>query len=190
LKSGRVFGADVLDFKPRSRGKGVFIKSADPAELPYVDHGLLSDYKSKDAEALLEVADMLQAKLFDGSFSLAPPSPLTGDPNAFGSSWLQYPLLTTPAPGFSFVPTMPPADRVSALVTTAGAAYHAVGTCAMGPDQDPLAVLDERARLRHVIGVRVADNSPYPTHVRFNPHLPTTMLAHNIASLIQEDGGC
>ena len=39
---------------------------------------------------------------------------------------------------------------------------HDVGTCKMGPDSDPQAVVDPQLRVRGVKGLRVADNSIMP----------------------------
>lgn len=168
-----IAGLDVLCIKPRSRGDGVRITSTSPFDLPKIDHGLMSEWRSKDAEATLEAADHQYTKVADG-----------GVAGGFAATLMAFPIQTPPI-GTGTTP-----DRVNAIVGSAGAAYHAVGTCAMGPLTDSKSVLDERARLRHVLGVRVADNSPYPTHVRINPHGPTLALAHNIASMIEEDGGC
>jgi choline dehydrogenase-like flavoprotein len=51
-------------------------------------------------------------------------------------------------------------------------AYHAVGTCAMGPDSDRNAVLDERLRVRGVTGLRVVDCSVMPQRVSANTNGP------------------
>lgn len=41
--------------------------------------------------------------------------------------------------------------------------YHPVGTCKMGADWDPTAVLDPQLRVRGVSGLRVVDASVMPT---------------------------
>nr|CAD7419158.1 unnamed protein product [Timema poppensis] len=50
--------------------------------------------------------------------------------------------------------------------------WHPSGTCKMGPDSDPYAVLDSRLRVRGVQGLRVADASIMPDIVSGNLNVP------------------
>src|SRR3546814_19678616 len=49
-----------------------------------------------------------------------------------------------------------------------GIGYHPVGTCRMGADGDPLAVLDTQLRVRGIAGLRVVDASVQPEPVSAN----------------------
>ncbi|WP_284454643.1 GMC oxidoreductase [Actinomadura madurae] len=60
--------------------------------------------------------------------------------------------------------------------------YHAIGTCAMGPDDDD--VVDPRLRVRGVTGLRVVDASVLPTMVAGNLNGPVSALAWRAADLI------
>ncbi|MDN3351100.1 GMC family oxidoreductase N-terminal domain-containing protein [Actinomadura sp. DC4] len=60
--------------------------------------------------------------------------------------------------------------------------YHAMGTCAMGPDDDD--VVDSRLRVRGVEGLRVADSSVLPVMVSGNLNAPTMAAAWRAADLI------
>ena len=59
--------------------------------------------------------------------------------------------------------------------------HHPVGTCRMGPESDPDAVVDARGRLHGVGAIAVADASVMPAIPRANTNLPTMMVAERIA---------
>jgi choline dehydrogenase-like flavoprotein len=65
--------------------------------------------------------------------------------------------------------------------------YHAVGTCKMGLDSDPLAVVDSRLRVWGVTGLRVMDCSIMPTTVSGNTNAPAMAMAWHAADLILQD---
>jgi 5-(hydroxymethyl)furfural/furfural oxidase len=59
--------------------------------------------------------------------------------------------------------------------------WHASGTCRMGGDGDPMAVLDGAGRVRGLEGIRVADASAMPSLPAANTNIPTIMIAEKIA---------
>ncbi|KAE8168081.1 hypothetical protein BDV40DRAFT_295198 [Aspergillus tamarii] len=74
---------------------------------------------------------------------------------------------------------------------TAMAVWHASGTCKMGTRSDLMAVLDSRARVLGVEGLRVVDASAFPFLPPGHPQSVVYMLAEKIASDIigfREDG--
>jgi choline dehydrogenase len=62
--------------------------------------------------------------------------------------------------------------------------YHPVGTCRMGPDHDPMAVLDERLRVRGAENLRVIDASMMPAIVSGNTNAPTLAIADRAVTLM------
>ncbi|MBF6065984.1 hypothetical protein IU500_32905 [Nocardia terpenica] len=61
---------------------------------------------------------------------------------------------------------------------------HPVGTCRMGPDDDPAAVTDGRGAVRGIDGLHVVDASTMPTIPRANTNLSTLMLAERFAAAL------
>ena len=65
--------------------------------------------------------------------------------------------------------------------------YHPVGTCKMGPDSDPMAVVDAQLRVRGVQGLRVADASIMPTLIGGNTNAPSIMIGEKLADLLRSN---
>ena len=64
--------------------------------------------------------------------------------------------------------------------------YHAAGTCAMGNDDNPNAVLDNKLRVRGVANLRVADCSVMPTLHGGHTQMPAYGIGEKCADLIKE----
>lgn len=68
-------------------------------------------------------------------------------------------------------------------------ALHPVGTCAMGPASDPMAVVDARLRMHGVEGLRVADAAIMPRIVGGNTNAACIMIGEKAAAMIAQDNG-
>jgi choline dehydrogenase len=79
------------------------------------------------------------------------------------------------------------AEIDAALRRIVNTAYHPTGTCKMGPDGDPMAVVDSRLRVRGVSGLRVVDASVMPDIISGNTSAPTMMIAERAARFILAD---
>jgi len=64
--------------------------------------------------------------------------------------------------------------------------YHPVGTCRMGHDDDPLAVLTDDLRVRGVQRLRVVDASMMPNIISGNTNAIVMAVAHRAAELLLE----
>ena len=63
--------------------------------------------------------------------------------------------------------------------------YHISGTCKMGTDDDPKAVVDQQLRVRGVANLRIADASVMPDVVRANTNVTTMMIAERVSDFIK-----
>jgi 4-pyridoxate dehydrogenase len=96
-----------------------------------------------------------------------------------------------PLAPFAAAELMPGSDcrsdaEIDAHIRATGiTAHHPLGTCKMGADKDPDAVLDPELRVRGVDGLRVVDASAMPDLVGGNINAPVIMLAEKAADLIR-----
>jgi choline dehydrogenase len=77
------------------------------------------------------------------------------------------------------------ADLERFVRDTGAITQHAVGTCKMGIESDPLAVVDAALKVRGVNALRVIDASIMPDVPGGNTNAPTIMIAEKGADLIR-----
>ena len=133
----------------RSRGR-LWLASADPRDLPAVDPAVLRH--PDDVKAMLDAMGFVTR--------------LVAHPRL---AEFYGPLISPGSP-----------DGWEEHVTTSYITYnHAVGTCRMGPADDPLAVVDPELRVHGLDNLRVADASILPVV----PHAPTNLSALMIGEI-------
>ena len=71
------------------------------------------------------------------------------------------------------------------LMRNSGTSHHISGTCKMGPDSDPMTVVDQYLKVKGVEGLRVADASVMPDCIRANTNATTIMIAERLADFIK-----
>ncbi len=72
------------------------------------------------------------------------------------------------------------------ILNNCGTICHATGTAKMGPDSDPMAVVDQYCRVRGVEALRVVDASVMPNIVRANTNLTCIMIGERVAQWMRE----
>jgi choline dehydrogenase len=165
LHSFNAITASVCNLNPTSRGT-VQIKSADFNDAP----AIAPNYLSTDADRKI-AADSLRVT----RNIVAQPAMKKYQPEEY-------------KPGIQFQSDADLAQLAGAIATTI---FHPVGTTKMGrvdgPDNDPMAVVDSRLKVRGVAGLRVVDAGIMPLITSGNTNSPTLMIAEKAAQWIAED---
>ena len=65
-------------------------------------------------------------------------------------------------------------------------AQHISCTCKMGPDSDPMAVVDQQGRVKGVQNLRVVDASIMPDCIRANTNVTTMMIGERVSELMRQ----
>jgi choline dehydrogenase len=159
LHSFSGFTASVCQLRPESRGS-IRIKSADPAVPPEIRINYLASEVDRTT-------------------------------NVEGLKLLRK-ILRAPALAPYVVDEVDPGDKITsdeALLAYCRARgstiYHPTSTCRMG--NDPLAVVDQRLRVRGMDGLRVIDASVMPDLVSGNTNAPVIMIAEKASEMILQD---
>lgn len=136
------------------------LKSANPADHPIIQPNLLST--ERDRWEMRQAVKLTREILAQPAFA-----PFRGEE-------LQ------PGPGVQSD------EEIDAFVREkADSAYHPSCTCKMGAADDPMAVVDNEARVFGVNNLRVVDASIMPSVVSGNLNAPTIMLAEKCADHIR-----
>lgn len=193
-------------YKPYSRGI-VQLHSADPLGEPSVQFKLLSD--PRDLERMVQGLILALELLKSPHVSALCNNVFVPRPNAYirRLGWLSRrnyfeaalvalaldiggPLRDFAISGAGLLPHQIPdaGPELNHLAyTLAGHMYHPAGTCRMGLEADPSAVVDSQCRVHGVDGLRVVDASVMPTLPRGNTNIPVIMIAEKIAHEINRD---
>ena len=147
---------DVL--RPHSHGV-VGLASTDPRDAPVIDPRFLSD--ERDLALLLKGGQMQQRIMESQPFDAV-------------RGKMLYPTRVDDPEGMA-----------QDIRNRADTQYHPVGTCKMGPDNDPMAVVDAQLRVRGIVGLRVADASIMPTLIGGNTNAPSIMIGEKAADMVR-----
>lgn len=195
-----------------SRGR-VTVSSPDPDTPMLAEFNYLAD--PRDAGRLVAavrfMARLAAAPAFAPHFAFASLSSYSGFARSLGSPSIRNLLLTAPvAAALAVAPSLrrpffhhlvAGGHRLADLLADqqtleaevrrlAVGQWHPCGTCRMGDEGDPEAVVDPHtARVHGIGGLSVADASLMPTAPRANLNLPVMMIAEKMAAAIIARGG-
>jgi choline dehydrogenase-like flavoprotein len=155
------FTASVCNLRPTSRGS-VTLRSADPSAPPKI----APNYLATEEDRRVAIDSLRLVRRIVAQAPLARYRPEEFRPGAALES---------------------DADLAHAAGEIGTTIFHPVGTAAMGVDAEPMAVLDQRLRVRGVSGLRVIDASAMPRIVSGNTNSPTMMIAEKGAAMVLED---
>jgi len=149
--------------RPKSRGR-ILLASADADTKPRIEANYLGDPQGFDRKMMRECVRISRSILAQPAFA-----PYRGEERFPGAGVVDE-------------------AAIDAFVRRkAESIYHPVGTCAIGHDDDRMAVLDPQLRVRGVEGLRVVDASVMPRLVGGNTNAPTIMVAERAAGWILGD---
>ncbi|KAK3933910.1 hypothetical protein QBC46DRAFT_359383 [Diplogelasinospora grovesii] len=147
----------ILKAHPRNNAGTVTLRSADPLDMPDIVYNYFDTGEGDYAADLQAMYEAIQLSRDAVSRSLVPVKEV-----------------------------LPGADKqtqeqVEEYVKDGAWGHHASSTCPIGPDSDPMAVLDSKFRVRGVQGLRVVDASVYPRIPGTFTAVSTYMVAEKAA---------
>ncbi|KAL3420537.1 alcohol dehydrogenase [Phlyctema vagabunda] len=153
----------VLKAHSRNSAGTVTLKSTDPRDTPQINFRSFSQGGDEDVQAVYEGMQWSR-KAFKSLI------PLDGD---FSETWPGADVNTE--------------AEMKDFIRREAWGHHASCTCPIGADDDPMAVLDSKFKVRGVEGLRVVDASVFPKIPGFYVALPTYIISEKAADSILED---
>ena len=169
LKDAKHWAWIVLKAHSRNNAGTVQLRSTDPRDMPVInfnsfDTGVTANgVDEKDLQAVYEAMEYSRQAFkdlipLDGSFTEVWPGP----------------NVTTEA-------------QMKNFIQDEAWGHHASCTCPIGADNDPMAVLDSKFRVRGVQGLRVVDASVFPKIPGFYIALPLYIVSEKASDVIIQD---
>ncbi|KAH6866736.1 hypothetical protein BKA58DRAFT_210807 [Alternaria rosae] len=168
------FSWSTVKIHPQNTAGYVQIRSADPVDTPEVNLNYFAEGAETDLNAMLDTVAFVRRAF---ASTEAPVGPVT-----------------------SVSPPCPPADILETgycrdvqidreWIKDQVFGHHPTSTNKVGPDSDPMAVLDTRLRVRGIEGLRVVDASAFPRCPGAFPAVSTFLLSERATDLVLEDVG-
>ncbi|KAI4663548.1 uncharacterized protein J4E78_003964 [Alternaria triticimaculans] len=168
------FSWSTVKIHPQNTAGYVQIRSADPVDTPEVNLNYFAEGAETDLNAMLDTVAFVRRAFASTEAPVGPVTPVS--------------------------PPCPPADILETgycrdvqidreWIKDQVFGHHPTSTNKVGPDSDPMAVLDTRLRVRGVQGLRVVDASAFPRCPGAFPAVSTFLLSERATDLVLEDVG-
>lgn len=158
---GYGYGVHVCCLYPKSRGR-ITLQSNHPEDHPLIDPNYLDH--DDDVQVMVDGVRLARRILASNAFEQYQPHEVFPGEEAKDDDAIR-----------------------DFLKERAETIYHPVGTCKMGADDDPMAVVNTRLQVRGVANLRVVDASVMPSLIGGNTNAPTVMIAERAVDFIRED---
>ena len=153
-------GFTVAAWQHRPDSKGwVRLRSADPFEKPIIQ----PNYLSEESDRAVTIKAMKLARSLMHTKSMSP----YFDGEEYPGSEIES-----------------DDELLDAARHWGSTTYHVMGTCRMGPDSDPMAVVDDNLRVKGIANLRVIDASIMPTMLSANLNAGAMMIGEKGADLV------
>ena len=153
-------GFTVAAWQHRPDSKGwVRLRSADPFEKPIIQ----PNYLSEESDRAVTIKAMRLARSLMHTKSMCP----YFDGEEYPGSEIES-----------------DDELLDAARHWGSTTYHVMGTCRMGPDSDPMAVVDDNLRVKGIANLRVIDASIMPSMLSANLNAGAMMIGEKGADLV------
>lgn len=168
-KNKHGFTVYPMIMRPKSKGR-IWLRDSNPFHYPLID----SNYFANETDLDVAVAGV---RIFQKMLKTDPMKKLDAK------------ILSTPLPGCAQHTFDSDEYWKCSARHISFSVYHLSGTCKMGPEEDPTAVVDPRLRVHGINNLRVIDASIIPEIPVAHTNGPTIMIGEKGADMIKEDWG-
>ncbi|TGJ85207.1 hypothetical protein E0Z10_g3555 [Xylaria hypoxylon] len=151
----------IVHINPRSQAGYVRLRSNDPRQMPEINLNFFAEGGDEDLTELLDAVKTFRTALKSVDAPITP----------FNERH--------PCPGVNQSCTD---EAQKEFIKLQSYSHHATSSCAIGPADDPMAVLDSKFRVHGVKNLRVVDASAFPKVPGAFPVCPTFMLAEKASA--------
>ncbi|KAF2881878.1 hypothetical protein ILUMI_24294 [Ignelater luminosus] len=166
-----VWGIIPVLLHPKSKGT-IRLKTKDPLDYPVLDSNLYSDSNGDDMEEMLVIIDDIFKISRTPAFQIIDSKYMSGSLPACS----QY-----KHPSRQYFKC--------ALRQITYPILHGVATCRMGPEHDTTAIVDNKAKVYGMSGLRVADASIIPFSLSAHPTPAVYMIGEKVSDFIRKEHG-